>query len=214
MTAVAGTDPSRWQDKVGLFVREMPLANDAGIDVLTRPRDYAAIKQNLSAAGYRGEKVVVLVPADAPASHAMAQVGIDQLSKAGFNVDAQTMDYGTVIARRARKETADKGGWSVFFAFLDGVSTFNPANHFALPSNGGKAWFGWPDSPKIEALRAAWLDETDLEKQREICRALQMRLWRDVPYVPMGAHYAPTAIRADLVDVRKGLPQFYGIRRA
>jgi len=41
-----------------------------------------------------------------------------------------------------------------------------------------------------------------------------MRLWRDVPYVPMGAHYAPTAVRTDLVDVRKGLPQFYGIRRA
>ena len=214
MTAVAGTDPSRWQDKVGLFVREMPLANDAGIDVLTRPRDYAAIKRDLSATGYRGEKVVVLVPADAPASHAMAQVGIDQLSKAGFNIDAQTMDYGTVIARRARKESPDKGGWSVFFAFLDGISTFNPANHFALPSNGAKAWFGWPDSPRIEALRAAWLDETDLEKQREICRALQMRLWRDVPYVPMGAHYAPTAVRAGLVDVPKGLPQFYGVHWA
>ena len=213
MTAVAGTDRGRWQDKVGLFVREMPLANDAGIEVLTQPRDYVAIRRALLAAGYQGEKVVVLVPADAPASHAMAQVGVDQLSKAGFNVEAQSMDYGTVIARRARKEPVDNGGWSVFFAFLDGISTFNPANHFALPSNGAKAWFGWPDSPDIEALRASWLDAIDLEKQRDICRKLQMRLWLDVPYVPMGAHYAPTAVRADLADVRKGLPQFYGVRR-
>jgi peptide/nickel transport system substrate-binding protein len=214
MMAVAGTEPGRWQDKVGLFVREMPLANDAGIEVMTRPRDYAAIRRDLSAAGYRGDKIVVLVAADAPAGRAMALIGIDQLSKAGFNVEAQTMDFGSLIARRARKDAPDKGGWSVFFTFLDGVSTFNPANHFALPSNGAKAWFGWPDSPKIEALRAAWLDESDLEKQREICRALQMRLWLDVPYVPMGAHYAPTAVRADLADVRRGLPQFYGVRRA
>ena len=211
MNAVAGTDPKRWQDKVGLFVREMSLANDAGIEAMTRPRDHVAIQRDLMAAGYKGEKVVALVPADAPSSHALALVGIDQLSKAGFNVDVQTMDFGTLIARRARREAPDKGGWSVFFTFLDGSSTFNPANHFALPSNGAKAWFGWPDIPEIEVLRAAWLDETGLGKQREICRALQMLLWRDVPYVPMGAVYAPTAVRADLLDMRNGTPQFYGV---
>jgi peptide/nickel transport system substrate-binding protein len=153
MTAVAG--PGQWQDKVGLFVREMPLANDAGIDVMTRPRDYAAIARDLSAAGYRGEKIVALVPVDGPASLALAQVGIHQLSKAGFNVDTQTMDYGTLFTRRARREAPDKGGWSIMFSWLDGTSTFNPANHYALPSNGAKAWFGRPDSPDIEALRAA-----------------------------------------------------------
>jgi peptide/nickel transport system substrate-binding protein len=123
------------------------------------------------------------------------------------------MDFGTLISRRTRRDPPDKGGWNVLFTFLDGIGNFNPANNFALVANGAKAWFGWPNSPDIEALRTAWLEEADLEAQRKICRALQMQLWQDVPYVPMGAYYQPTAVRADLVDVRKGPPQFYGVRR-
>jgi peptide/nickel transport system substrate-binding protein len=213
MTAVAGVDPKHWQDNVGLFPHEMALATDAGIEVLTRPRDYEAVKRDLAAAGYHGERVVALMATDIPVVHALAQVAIDQLTRAGFNVDAQAMDFGTLISRRTRREPPDKGGWNVLFTFLDGIGNFNPANNFALAANGAKAWFGWPDSPDIEALRAAWLEESDLEAQRKICRALQIRLWQDVPYVPMGAYYQPTAVRADLVDVRKGPPQFYGVRR-
>jgi peptide/nickel transport system substrate-binding protein len=213
MTAVAGVDPKRWQDKVGLFPREMALATDAGIEVLTRPRDREAVKQELAVAGYRGEKVVALMATDIPVIQALAQVAVDQLTRAGFNVDAQAMDFGTLISRRARRERPDKGGWNVLFTFLDGISNFNPVNNFVLAANGAKAWFGWPDGPDIETLGAAWLAEADLEAQREIFRALQMRLWQDVPYVPMGAYYQPTAVRAELVNVRKGPPQFYGVHR-
>src|SRR5262249_36547645 len=56
MTAVAGTDRTAWHDGTGLFPAGTPLANDAGIEVLRGPRDYAAVRQALARAGYNGEK--------------------------------------------------------------------------------------------------------------------------------------------------------------
>ena len=34
-----------------------------------------------------------------------------------------------------------------------------------------------------------------------------------VPYIPTGVFYQPTAYRKSLVDVPRGFPQFYGVRR-
>src|SRR5215471_10871325 len=48
MTAVAGTDRKFWQDGIGLFGAGTPMANDAGIEVLRAPRDYAAVRQALA----------------------------------------------------------------------------------------------------------------------------------------------------------------------
>src|SRR5436190_23671402 len=51
MTVVAGADPANWLDNTGLFSSGTPLANDAGIDILRRPRDHASAKQALAASG-------------------------------------------------------------------------------------------------------------------------------------------------------------------
>ena len=58
MTAIAGTDPTNWHDGIGLFGAGTPLANDAGIEMMRGPRDYAAVKQALTQAGYNGEPIV------------------------------------------------------------------------------------------------------------------------------------------------------------
>ena len=87
MTAVAGTDRNFWHDGIGLFPAGTPFANDAGIEVMRGPRDYAAVRQALARAGYSGEKIVVVAPADAPPIRALSLVGTDQLRRAGMNVD-------------------------------------------------------------------------------------------------------------------------------
>ena len=209
MTAVAGTDPRYWADQIGLFGREAILANDAGIEALAAPRDYQKVQRDLAAAGYRGEQVVVLVATDIPVINALSQVGVDELRKAGMNIDAQALDFGTVAQRRTSKAATDKGGWSVYFTYLDGVWTYNPANHLGLASN----YPGWPNIPHLEALRARWFDADDLEEQKRICRDLQVQLWQEVPYIPMGETFQPTAYRRDLADVQLGFPLFYGVRR-
>ena len=35
----------------------------------------------------------------------------------------------------------------------------------------------------------------------------------DVPYLPLGSYFQPTAFKADLFDMPKGLIQFTGVRR-
>jgi peptide/nickel transport system substrate-binding protein len=215
MTAVAGTDHALWHDGIGLFAAGTPLANDAGIEVLRGPRDYAAVRQALARAGYDGEKIVVLAPTDAQGIRALSLAGTDQLHRAGMNVDLQEMELGTTNRRRLNQNAPDKGGWSAFFSLLDrSVPNTNPYGNMWIRADGLAAFDGWPTSQRIEALRAAWLDAGDLDEQRRICTELQMQLWQDVPYIPMGEYWQSTAYRKDLLDVLPGcFAVFYGVRR-
>ena len=213
MRAVAGTAPTYWRDSIGLFTPDNPLANQTGIEVMTAPRDYTAVRRNLAAAGYRGERVVVLATAGSGFITPLAQVGVDQLRKAGMNIDVQIMDNPTLIRRRTNKGPITEGGWNVFFALPDGLLNANPAAAYSLRGNGAAAAEGWPTSSEMERLRTAWLDAPDLESQKSICEQLQRQLWIDVPYIPMGQVIKPTAYRSDLVDLPSGFPAFYGVRR-
>jgi hypothetical protein len=66
-------------------------------------------------------------------------------------------------------------------------------------ADGLVAFDGWSTSPRIEALRAAWRDAGSLDEQRRICVELQVRLWQDVRYIPMGEYWQSTAYRKDLL---------------
>jgi peptide/nickel transport system substrate-binding protein len=216
MTALAGTDRAFWHDGIGLFAAGTPLANEAGIEVLRAPRDYAAVRQALARAGYNSEKIVVLAPTDAQPIRVLSLVGTDQLRRAGMNVDLQEMELATASRRRLTQSPPDKGGWSAFFGLHDrSAPNTNPYGNRWIRADGLAGFEGWPTSPRIETLRAAWLDAGNIDEQRRICAELQMQLWQDVPYIPMGEYWQATAYRKDLIDV---LPRcfavFYGIRRA
>jgi peptide/nickel transport system substrate-binding protein len=216
MTAVAGTDRTFWHDGIGIFGAGTPLANDAGIDVLRGARDYAAVQQALARAGYSGEKIVALAPTDVQPIRALSLAGTDQIRRAGMNVDLQEMEWGAAIRRSASQAASDKGGWNVFFTLMDRSSpNTNPYGNLWLRADGLAASPGWPTSPRIEALRAAWLDASGLDQQRRICTELQMQLWQDVPYIPMGEYWQSTAYRKDLLDVQTGcFAVFWGVHRA
>jgi peptide/nickel transport system substrate-binding protein len=214
MTVVAGADRSRWQDRVGLFGPGSPLANDAGINVMDGPRDYSKVRRDLSEAGYRGEPIAVLGVTGTGNIAPISQVGVDQLRKAGMNVDLRVIDAASLGRRVLNKESPDKGGWNVHFNILEGLFNANPSTNYALRADGKTGLPGWPTSPEIEVLRGAWLDAADIAEQRRIVERMQLLLWRDVPYVPMG-HWVPlTARRRDLVGLPWGFPAFYGVRRA
>jgi len=100
-----------------------------------------------------------------------------------------------VVSFRQRQSQAppDKGGWNAFFGFLDrSIPNINPYGNRVIRSHGLAAWDNWPTSPRVEALRAASLDAGDLDSQRWICAALQMQLWQDVRYIPMGEYWQVT----------------------
>lgn len=214
MTAVAGDDRAIWKDHVGVFSPGTPLATELGTQALVGPRDFARVKRDLAAAGYKGERVVMLGPSDYPSTYALALVAADAFRQAGVNVDLQTSDWGTVVQRRASRQPPDKGGWNVFFTYLNGTNNFDPASALGIRGNGDKAWFGWPNAPKIEALRAAWFGAKDLAEQQRICAALQAQVWIDVPYIPLGAYYSSIAYDRKLSGIRGGFPQFYDVTQS
>jgi ABC-type transport system substrate-binding protein len=75
---------------------------------------------------------------------------------------------------------------------------FNRAGNLAIRADGKEPINGGANSPRIEELRAAWLDTADLEQQKRICVDLQKQLWADVPFIPLGEYWQATAYRKDL----------------
>jgi len=213
MMAVAGTDPAHFRVPVGFFPPASPMASSAGLEALTAPRDPEKVKAALRAAGYRGEKVVALLATDFPVLNAMGMVGIDMLERVGLAVDVVATDWGSVVQRRAKKDPPGEGGWSVFFTSFSGLDQFTPATHVALRGNGKDAWFGWPTAPHLEELRAQWFKAPDLPAQQAICREIQRQAFIDVPYLPLGLYYQPTAHRRDLSGLLEGMPLFWNVER-
>ena len=74
MIAAMGEDNSLWTVPMGFFPPTSPLANDAGMTALTSKRDDAKVKKDLEAAGYNGEKVVLMVGTDQPILKSLSDV--------------------------------------------------------------------------------------------------------------------------------------------
>jgi len=213
MLAAGGQDRSLWNDRCGAFTPETPLASEAGLEVLTGPRDLDRVRRDLEAAGYRGERVVMLGVTDVPEIAAICQVAGDMFRRIGFNLDYQTVDWGTAVQRRTSMAPPDKGGWNIHHSGFAGIDMASPAGNLALRGNGKQAWIGWPTAPRLEELRAAWFQAPDLPAQKRICDAIQLQVWQDVPYIPLGLIRRATAYRSDLRDMPEGGVVFSGIRR-
>jgi peptide/nickel transport system substrate-binding protein len=214
MIGMVGTDQDLWHVPCGIFTPNTPLATDAGMDVLTSKRDPAKVKRDLEAAGYKGEKVVVLTPTDIASAKALADITADTLKHVGMNVDAQAMDWATLVGRRAKMDPVEQGGWSVFHTSWSGLDQINPAGHIFLRANGKSAAPGWPTSAKIEELRDAWFKAPDLAAQQTLAQELQLQAFQDVPYIPLGQYFQPTAFQSNLTGVLSGNPVFWNIRRS
>jgi peptide/nickel transport system substrate-binding protein len=213
--AAMGSEPDLYHVPAGVFTPGLPMANDAGLEVFTAPRDLALAKRLVAESGYRGEKVILMSPSDYPATQAICQVTRDLFERVGLNVEYASMDFGTLVQRRTSREPPEKGGWNSFCTTYEGLSVATPASHFPIRGNGFDGWFGWPTSPRIETLRDAWFDAPDLAAQRAICEQIQLLVWQEVPYIPVGQWFIPTAMRTNLVDVVKApFPIFWGARKA
>jgi peptide/nickel transport system substrate-binding protein len=211
MQAVAGAKPELYSVNVGLFTPGMPMATTAGVEALTARTDFDAVKRELYAAGYSGEKIVLMGPTTVFSTPAEAEVTDDLLRRMGFNVDYQALEWGTVVQRRASKEPPERGGWHIFITNLTSLNNvFMPAQ-IAIRS-GPNAWFGWPDAPKLEALRDDWLNAGTSAEQRRLAVEIQLQFFRDVTYVPLGQFYQPAAFSKRLADIQPGWPVQHAVR--
>ena len=210
MQAIA-PDPTLYHVPVGFFGPGTPMANDEGLEVLKGPRDVAKLRQELKDAGYKDERVVLLVPTDYVTLKAMADVAADTMRAIGMNVDYVATDWGTMLQRRNNKQPVEAGGWSCFISFWAALDWSNPASHIALRGIGEAGWPGWASDPKIEALRQDWLLATDDATRKSICEDIQRQAMDQVPFWPLGQYFQPTAFRSRIRGINDGFATFWNV---
>lgn len=156
---------------------------------------------------------MLLSPADNAKFMALADISADMLKKLGINVDYQSLDWATVTQRRVRQEPVTQGGWSMVHSASSGADQLNPGVHSFLSGAGAKGVSGWPSSARIEELRNEWFAAADVPAQKKVAADLQLQAFQDVPYVPLGQWFNPTAHRTNLHGMLTGLPLFWNIQR-
>lgn len=213
MRAVVGDDHSLWKDHCGFFPPGSPMADTDGMTALTGPRDIPAAAKALRAAGYDGMPVTMMSPTDFPAIQAMSEVTRDLLTKLGMPVDYIATDWGSALRRQANRELPSKGGYNLFCTYSPGITHYTPPAHNFLRGAGDKSTFGWSKSPELERLRDEWLVASDDATRLAIAKQMQRQAFIDVPYVPLGLFFQPTAFRRDLTDIIQGPPLFWSVRR-
>jgi peptide/nickel transport system substrate-binding protein len=214
MQSFMGDDSSNYNAPIGCFLPGTPSANTAGMDRLGGKKKPDEIKAMLKDAGYTNERVVLMHPTDQPFYDAMSQVVAAQMKGVGINIDDQAMDWGTVVQRRAKKDPLDKGGWNLFCTSFPAVDYLDPLSAPALRGNGGAAWFGWPDDPKIEELHNQWLDATDPAEQKKLAAAIQDEAFAQALYIPLGQYFQSAAWRKNITGQLKGpVPVFWNIQK-
>ncbi len=212
--ALVGDQTDLMQVPLGVFTQGTPSANDADMSVFTGKRDVALAKRLVAESGYKGEKVVLMSPSDQAVLVPLAQVALAVFQEIGLNVDFQSMDWGTLVGRRASDKPSAEGGWNSFCTSWAGINLSNPGSHFPLRGNGKGGWFGWPTSPVLEGLRDQWFAATDEAAQKKICEQMQSVAFREVPYIPIGAYRIPAALRSELSGViNAGNTVFWGVKK-
>lgn len=213
MTAFMGSDPQGFKSGVGAFTPGTPLASNEGLEVFENNIETA--RRMIRESGYNGERIVLLGTTDIASLAAWSQVAADMFRRLQVNIDFQSMDWGTVVQRRAQQTPPDAGGWSAFCTNWGGLDHLNPAGHLMLRGQGRQGFIGWPESERLESLREAWFEAPDLPAQQRIAADLQRQMFEDVPYIPLGQFFQPLAHRRNLTGVMQpgGIPVFWNVRR-
>jgi peptide/nickel transport system substrate-binding protein len=214
MRALVGDDNELWKPLPGYFTPGTPLYTEEGGEILKGKRDIAAAKKLLAESSYKGEPVVCVVAQDQPITKAQGDVTAELLKRLGMNVDFIATDWGTTGQRRAQKSPPGQGGWSMFHSWHAGADCINPAGYVAVRANGDKAWFGWPNIPKVETEVTNWFEAKSLEEEKAAIGRLNRAALDEVVYAPTGFFLGYQAWRKNVSGIVKGpLPFFWDVTK-
>ena len=176
--------------------------------------DFAKAKQLLAEGGYDGTPVVLLHSTDLYVLTNMAPIAKSLMERSGLKVDMQSMDWQTLVARRAKRDAPDKGGWNVLITSTSGADSLDPLTYSFIGATCDKAWFGWPCDDELTRLRSAFADETDEAKRKEIVEKIQLRAAEVPTHAFLGQYNNAMAIRKEVIgSVVAPLPVFWNIEK-
>jgi peptide/nickel transport system substrate-binding protein len=144
----------------------------------------------------------------------LAPVAKQLLERGGFTVDMQSMDWQTLVSRRAKKEPPAEGGWNAFLTSWVAADVLNPISTAGLNASCDTAWFGWPCDEELEQLRDSFARETDPEAQKQLAFQIQERALAIATHAYVGQWYQPMAYR-DYVSgfVHGPAPFFWNVEK-
>lgn len=183
-----------------LFICGTPLASEVGMKDKFESNMKKA-RELLAEAKYDGTPIVLLHSTDLAVLTNLAPVAKSLMEKAGFKVDMQSMDWQTVVARRAKRDLPSQGGWHAFLTSWVAADVLNPVSTAFLNSSCDKALFGWPCDERMELLRDQFARMGDPGKQKAIAEAVQLRYLEYPTHVNLGQWYAPMAMRKNIDGV-------------
>ncbi|WP_458097899.1 ABC transporter substrate-binding protein [Roseomonas sp. WA12] len=163
--------------------------------------DLEQARQLVRESGYNNEKVVILHPADLPSGSALAPVTEQLLRSIGMNVQVDSMDWNSLLARRNRNVPVDQGGWGVAWGIWSNLDLMNPVINLNLDGRGSRGYIGWAESEELERLRDAFAFETDAAKQMGIAAELQRVSNEEAFSIPLGGYKPVTGYRSNIRGV-------------
>lgn len=179
----------------------------AGIEAATAPSIEAA-RQALRETRYAGEPVVVLQASDLEAPRVSAEILADKLRRVGFNVDLQVMDWGSVLARRAKRE-----GWSVYGVHAGGFDLASPLTNVMVAFNCAD-YTGWQCDARITPLLEAFTRAPDDAARKPLADQIQAIMYEQAPGIPWGQFAQPAAYRANLRNlIPSAIPVFWNVEK-
>lgn len=179
-----------------------PLASPKGSEFMVKG-NMAKAQQLLKESGYDGKPIVLMRPTDLQSIHKLPLVANQLLKQAGFKVDLITMDWGSLVARRSKKEPVEQGGWNIFLTAWVGADIMNPLTSAPLGGQGEKGWAGWASDAQLEKLRDDYARaDGDVEKKR-LAEAVQVRAMEVGTHAILGEYKNPAAVRKNITGVLK-----------
>ena len=202
MESITGNDATALKLCKAMFPCGTQYGQEIGAGLMTNSLDNA--RAALKAAGYNGEKVVILSPADVPTIGPMGDVTFDLLKKLGMNVELVAVDWATLTSKRAIKEPVERGGWSIFHTWSPSLIMGTPVEHFAMRGLGATGWAGWFADEKMEALTREWTIATSTADQTRLAGEIHARAFETVPFILCGQFQIRSAYRKYLTGIIEG----------
>ncbi len=207
-------NPEYYKVCKAMFICGTPLASEKGMEGLLES-NFEKARQILKEEGYDGTPIVLMHSTDLAVLTNLAPVAKQLMEKAGFKVEMVSMDWQTLVGRRAKRDAPNAGGWHAFLTSWVSADILNPVMGAYFIAIGDKGIFGWPNDPELEKLRDDFFKETDPAKAKAIAEAVQVRVADFPTHIHVGQWFLPLAWRKGISGMPKApVTVFWGIKKA
>ncbi len=104
----------------------------------------------------------------------------------------------SLVGRRVKKDSPDKGGWNLFITAFYAFDVWNPIANPMTDGRGEKGWFGWASDDKLVALRDQFMRATDEAAKKKLADQIHARAFEVGTHVPLGQYAQPMAARKNI----------------